>query len=192
MPRVVAERADLLPVLGEIFREHGYEGASLAIIGARTGLGKGSLYHFFPGGKAEMAAAVLAEIGAWFEANVFAPLRDEADAASAIAATLDAVETYFHAGRRICLVGIFALDETRDRFAAAIRGYFRRWAEALAAALVSAGHAPETAQAEAEDALAAIQGGLVLARAADDPAVFTRLMVRLRARLAASAPTEIV
>ena len=58
MPGTVAERADALPALGEVFREHGFEGASLALIGERTGLGKGSLYHFFPGGKEEMAAAV--------------------------------------------------------------------------------------------------------------------------------------
>src|SRR5437762_12723369 len=57
----VAGRAALLPVLGEVFRAHGYEGATLALITEATGLGKGSLYHFFPGGKAQMAAAVLDE-----------------------------------------------------------------------------------------------------------------------------------
>ncbi|HKX35432.1 MAG TPA: TetR/AcrR family transcriptional regulator, partial [Rhizorhapis sp.] len=51
MAKTVKERSDIIPVLGEVFREHGFEGASLAIISARTGLGKGSLYHFFPGGK---------------------------------------------------------------------------------------------------------------------------------------------
>jgi len=51
MARTVAERADIVPKLGEIFREHGFEGASLALIGQKTGLGKSSLYHFFPGGK---------------------------------------------------------------------------------------------------------------------------------------------
>ena len=31
MPRVVAERPDALPMLAEVFREHGYEGASLLV-----------------------------------------------------------------------------------------------------------------------------------------------------------------
>ncbi|TGQ06111.1 helix-turn-helix domain-containing protein, partial [Mesorhizobium sp. M00.F.Ca.ET.217.01.1.1] len=57
MRRIAPERADLPSIIGEVFREHGYEGASLALIGAATGLGKGSLYHFFPGGKEEMARA---------------------------------------------------------------------------------------------------------------------------------------
>jgi TetR/AcrR family transcriptional regulator, lmrAB and yxaGH operons repressor len=67
MARLVAERADTIAPLAEVFREHGYEGAGLALIGKATGLGKGSLYHFFPNGKEEMVRAVLGEIGQWFE-----------------------------------------------------------------------------------------------------------------------------
>ena len=62
--------------LGEVFRAHGYEGATLALISEATGLGKGSLYHLFPGGKEQMAAEVLADIDAWFELNIYAPLRE--------------------------------------------------------------------------------------------------------------------
>ncbi len=76
MLKPVAERADLLRALGEVFRAHGYEGASLTLITEATGLGKGSLYHLFPGGKEQMAAEVLAEIDTWFEVNIFAPLRE--------------------------------------------------------------------------------------------------------------------
>ena len=50
MAKPVSERADLLPLISEVFRSHGYEGATLTLIGKATGLGKGSLYHFFPGG----------------------------------------------------------------------------------------------------------------------------------------------
>lgn len=183
MAKMVAERADVLPVLGEVFREHGFEGASLSIIGERTGLGKGSLYHFFPGGKEEMAASVLAEIDAWFEARIFRPLRTEKDAARAIAATIKAVEDYFRAGRRVCLVGALALNDSRDLFGRQIRRYFARWNDALAAALIRAGHPRKEAKALAEETLAAIQGGLVLARAMNDPALFTRALARVKARL---------
>ncbi|HET6618833.1 MAG TPA: TetR/AcrR family transcriptional regulator [Dongiaceae bacterium] len=183
MPRTVAERADALPALGEAFREHGFEGASLARIGERTGLGKGSLYHFFPGGKEEMAAAVLAEIDAWFEANVFMPLREDADAARAIARMFKAVDDYFRSGRRVCLIGALALNDSRDLFARRIRGYFAEWTEALADALVRAGHNRRRAHALAEETLAAIQGALVLARAMHDPAVFQRALARCKRRL---------
>ncbi len=50
MARLIAERADTLPALAEVFREHGYGATSLSMITAATGLGKGSLYHFFLAG----------------------------------------------------------------------------------------------------------------------------------------------
>ena len=40
------------------FRQYGYEGATLSLLSQASGLGKASLYHYFPGGKSEMAAVV--------------------------------------------------------------------------------------------------------------------------------------
>ncbi len=183
MSRKPVERGDLPPLLAEVFRKHGYEGASLALISEATGLGKGSLYNFFPGGKEEMAAAVLADVDAWFEGNVFAPLRDKADAETAISGMLDAVDAYFRSGRRICLVGAFALDDARSRFAERIRGYFASWVDALAAALARAGR--KDAAALAEEAVSLIQGAIVLSRALGDTGTFDRTIRGLRKRLTA-------
>jgi TetR/AcrR family transcriptional repressor of lmrAB and yxaGH operons len=188
MPKSVAERADVLPALAECFREHGYEGASLALIGEATGLGKGSLYHFFPGGKDEMASAVLVEIDAWFEQHVFARLRQAEPAGDGIAAMFDAVETYFRSGRRVCLVGAFALGDTRDRFARDVHGYFTRWIEALRLALIRAGRDAASSAAFSEEVVAGIQGAIVLARALDDPKSFTRAVERLRSAVFQTPP----
>ncbi|WP_027233370.1 TetR/AcrR family transcriptional regulator [Phyllobacterium sp. UNC302MFCol5.2] len=185
MAKTVAERSDIVPVLAEIFREYGFEGASLAIIGERTGLGKGSLYHFFPGGKEEMATAVLAEIDAWFEANIYRVLREGADPRAAIEAMCRGVNGYFHSGRRVCLVGAFALDNVRDRFGNRISAYFSDWQASLAAALVKSGCSAVDAEDLAEETLAGIQGALVLARARGDASVFERAMIRIERRLLA-------
>jgi len=174
-------REAALPALAEVFREHGYAGASLALLGARAGLGKGSLYHAFPGGKEEMAQAVLDAIGAWFAAEIYAPLRDDPDPRAAIRRMLVETGAYFRSGRRVCLVGALALSDERDRFATRIAGYFAEWRDALADALGRAGRAQ--AADLAEDAVLAIQGGLVLARALDDADVFARLLDRLERRL---------
>jgi TetR/AcrR family transcriptional repressor of lmrAB and yxaGH operons len=182
----VTGRAGLLPVLAEVFREHGYEGASLSLIGRATGLGKGSLYNLFPGGKAEMAACVLAEIDAWFEANLYAPLREAERPAEAVSDMFDAVEAYFRSGRRVCLVGVVALGSERERFAEAVRSYFARWVAALADALKRSGRNDAASVALAEEVVAQIQGAIVLARALGEPAVFTRAMTVLRARVAAT------
>lgn len=187
MPRLVAERADTLPALGETFREYGYDGASLSLIEKATGLGKGSLYHFFPGGKEEMASAVLSHIDAWFVENVFKPLEESDPAQKGIGIMLEAASDYFRSGRRVCLVGAFALGETRDRFAGALRDYFARWIASLAAALMRAGYDKASARALAEETVGGIQGAIVIARALQDPAVFDRAIAGLRKRLAGPA-----
>lgn len=183
MTKTRAERETVIPALGEIFREYGFEGTSLSVITERTGLGKGSLYHFFPGGKEEMATVVLAEIDNWFQVNVYRPLLEGDNPKAGIDHMFAAVEDYFRAGKRVCLVGVFALDNTRDRFATAVKDYFADWAKALAKALTRCGRSPAEARALTEDILGGIQGGLVLARALDDPAIFTRTLKRLQASL---------
>jgi AcrR family transcriptional regulator len=183
MRRIAPNRDQLLGIVAEVFREHGYEGASLSLIGEATGLGKGSLYHFFPGGKEEMASAVIAHIDAWFEDNVFAPLRDSTDPRTGIERMLAATDSYFRSGRRVCLIGAFALDESRDLFAGQIRNYFGRWVTYLADALERTGHERAEATELAEETVAAIQGALMLARASDDTGVFSRALRRARARL---------
>jgi AcrR family transcriptional regulator len=191
MPRIVAERQDIIPVLAEVFRRYGYEGASLSRITEGTGLGKGSLYHFFPGGKEEMAAAVLAHIDDWFQRHVYTPLRQAGSPYEGIAAMFDEVCRYFLSGRKVCLVGVFALGNERDRFARAVSDYFRDWAGALAIALEKGGLAPTPARDLAEEVVGSIQGALVLARAWDDPQVFSRMIRTLSERaLAAVAKTD--
>jgi TetR/AcrR family transcriptional repressor of lmrAB and yxaGH operons len=185
MARMINERADVLPRLAEVFRAHGYEGASLALISEATGLGKGSLYHFFPGGKEEMAAAVLEEIDGWFRANVFTPLRASRDPDGAVATMFDAVEEYFDRGGRVCLVGLFALGDERDRFCESIAAYFAEWVAALTEALQRGGRDPKAAREIAEEVVAGVQGALVLARSLKDPAAFLRALDRFRSRAAA-------
>ncbi len=183
MARQIAERADLLPKLAEVFRTHGYAGASLGAIGRATGLGKGSLYHFFPRGKEEMAEAVLAEIDAWFAVEVLGPLRHPGDPRQSIREMCRAVEAHQKAGKRVCAFALFALDDTREKFGPALRRHFQTWIEALARVLVVAGRGPAAARTEAVDAISLIQGAMVLARAADDPRVFAGALARIEARL---------
>ena len=180
MTRPLATRSQIVPVLAEVFRERGFEGASLAAISKATGLGKGSLYHFFPAGKEEMANAVFDEIGVWFEREVFAPLASGAP--DSIQAMFDAAQAYFRSGRRVCLIGAFALDQSRNLFAGKISAYFVRWVDALALALSEIGYGRKKARARSEEIVSGVQGAIVLARALDDPGQFERAIERLRKR----------
>lgn len=171
MTRTYLERDELVVALAEIFRRYGYEGASIGLIARETGAGRSSLYHFFPGGKEEMADAVLAHISRWFEDSIFKPLR-EFPPAQALPVMLEAVDVYFRSGQRICLIGAFALDEVRDRFAVRIQEFFRQWADALQSCFASGGMLPAEAEQAALDILAATQGAIVVARALPADRVF--------------------
>ena len=183
MARLVTERTDALPGLGEVFREHGYDGASIALISKATGLGKGSLYNFFPGGKSEMLTAVLSDIDAWFGKAIFDPLEHAVDARSAIIGMFEAVTKYFRSGERVCLVGSLGMSASCDPFAEAVARYFSHWIAALAECLVK-GNVPETdARRLAEEAVAGIQGAIILSRALDDRGAFHRIVSGHRTRL---------
>lgn len=185
MTRIVHERADVVALVAEVFRELGYEGASMSRITQRTKLSKGSLYHFFPGGKEEMAAAILAHVDDWFAREIFERLESDEPRAALDRMWRD-VDAYFRSGRRICLIGAFALDGTRDRFAPAIHAYFKRWIRSLAGALVRAGADEGVAGRLAEEAVVGIQGALTLARALNDEGIFSRRLDALKERLDAA------
>ncbi|QJW36366.1 TetR/AcrR family transcriptional regulator [Cellulosimicrobium protaetiae] len=177
MSATTSSRESAVRALAEVFREHGFDGASMALLTEASGLGKGSLYHFFPGGKREMAQAVLDDVDAWFRGNLFAPLQEAATPESARAAVesmFDAVEVYFRSGRRACLPGSFALSRPRDLFTVAINDYFTEWIDALGSALEVAGI--EGARSEAIRVVADIQGAIVLAHALDDSETFTTVL----------------
>lgn len=178
-------RDAVLGNIAEVFRRHGYEGASLGRMTAATGLGKGSLYNFFPDGKEQMAREVLAHVHRWFEEEIFRPLEEIVSPDHGLQCMFESVETYFQSGRRICLMGLFAL-ETEDTFSSQIHTYFARWEEALGLFLQRSGWGEREARDLAEGTVSGIQGALVLAQARREPDVFARRMHALRLRLQVS------
>ena len=181
--RGITDRGRALPALTEAFREHGYDGASLAVLSEATGLGKGSLYNFFPGGKEEIMAAVLNDIDQWFAEAIFRPLEEGTDPAQAIAAMFDDVSTYFLSGRRACVVGSLGMNASGKIFASRVRQYFARWIVALAGCLEKAGLAPAPATDLSQEAISGIQGAIVLTRALGEEAAFRRIIARLQSLL---------
>lgn len=183
MAKTETARDDILAALSEVFRAHGYEGATLALISEATGLGKGSLYNFFPGGKEQMANEVLASIDRWFNEKIYTPLRNASDPEKGIADMYTATGDYFRSGQRVCLVGVVALGASRDLFAEKVKVYFAGWVDALAAALRRLGDDKADARRKSEQAVLEIQGALVLARAFDDAKVFSRALKESERRL---------
>ena len=74
MPAPSLSREQVLYCLLDTFRTSGYDCASLSELSESTGLGRSSLYHYFPGGKQDMAKQVLAHLEAGLRDELFGPL----------------------------------------------------------------------------------------------------------------------
>ncbi|ABM08911.1 TetR/AcrR family transcriptional regulator [Paenarthrobacter aurescens] len=183
MPRTLLERSDAVHALAGVFRRRGFESSSLSVIQQEAGIGRGSLYHFFPDGKTDMARAVLDQVSDWFEDEVFAPLRSATDAADAVSAMTKAVSDYFVSRENVCLFAAMTLGEEKETFAGEVKTYFADWVDALAALLHRGGLDLEDAHENALDAVAVIQGGLIITRAYADETTFLGVMERVERRL---------
>jgi len=175
---------DLVSRLAGIFRQKGYEGASLSELAAASGLGKAALYHRFPEGKEAMATAVLSATERRMGNDVLAPLA-QGDAAERLAAMAGALFRFYEGGMRSCLVDLFSVAGTPDGVRGKVCRGTAEWIATIAAALVEAGFAPEEARRRGEDAVIRIEGALVVSRALGDQAPFRRVLERLAGDLLA-------
>lgn len=169
---------EVITQLEKVFRQYGYEGATLARLSEATGLSKASLYHYFPKGKEEMAAAVLNH-RQWFEEHILDPLRGGGIPSDRIRTMLKNVDELYNNGQKSCLLAVLLLGESKDLFSTQIKFSLNIWIDTLAQVLVDGGLAPERARHRAEDAIMQIQGALVLARGLDDTSPFERVIKRL-------------
>lgn len=185
MPAAQLSRDDVVARLLTVFRHRGYDGASLQELSKATGLGKSSLYHYFPNGKDDMVRAVLASLDEQLREQVFAPLRAAGAPARRIAVMIRALDAFYARGTAPCVLAQLVLGSTHARFRGPVRAIFAEWVDALAAVLVDAGLARRTATARAQDAVLRIEGALVLAGGVGDTAIFARTLKRLPADLLA-------
>lgn len=173
-------REGILLDLLEEFRACGFDGVSLSRISEVTGLGKASLYHHFPGGKGEMAEAVMGLAAAWLEAHVFEPLESKGDPAERLAKVLKALEGFYAGGTKSCLLDVMPLGGS-PAVRASVKSVFQRLLGGFEKLASDAGLSKAAARVRAEQALISLQGSLVLARGIGETAPFARAVRALRA-----------
>lgn len=185
--RSVAKES-LLPALADTFCKLGFDGASLSALSQATGLQKASLYHHFPGGKQEMAEAVLDELAEQFETQVFTPLSGPEPLRPRIARMLTVLDAMHEGGTAPSLFSLFAQGPKRDLFGGRIAAFYGRWITSLSGALAETGMPPAEAVRQAADTVMAIEGALMLSRALSDTGPFQRVMRQLEDALTLPAP----
>jgi AcrR family transcriptional regulator len=134
----------------------------------------GSLYHFFPGGKEELAADALRWSGAAYQALVEAVIDAHDDVVAGVRACFDAAAaTLRDSGYAdACPIAGVALEvaSTDDALRQVTHEVFEHWLSSACLRFEAAGIEPARARDLAVTLVAALEGGFLLCRAARDTA----------------------
>ncbi|MDD2768554.1 MAG: TetR/AcrR family transcriptional regulator [Methylococcus sp.] len=180
------EDSALLERLSDVFREVGYEAASLAVLSEAAGLKKASLYHRFPGGKEQMAREVMARAETWLSEHILAPLQSSALPEARIQGMVRSVDAFYSGGRQACLLNMLSSPHAdHGPFASLIRNAFEAWIGALSAVLIDAGFDEDTARFRAERAIVLLQGSLVVSRGMGTTRPFRNCLANLEREMLA-------
>ncbi|UGT61821.1 TetR/AcrR family transcriptional regulator [Nocardia asteroides] len=172
MPRPDRSRAALLEVAGQLFRRQGYAATGVNQILEVAGVRAGSLYHHFPEGKAELAAAVVDTAGAGIGALLRKLLAGDAPAADIMDRWVDVMAAGLAADERDgCPIEPIATESVTASplVRAASARAFADWIGALADRLRADGWPDEQAEQAACAIVSLIEGALLMSRVAGEP-----------------------
>jgi AcrR family transcriptional regulator len=193
-PKTRDGRNRLLNGASALLAEKGYAGMELRDVAERGKAPRGSIYHHFPGGKAQLAAEATALDGVRIRKAIEVSIADVG-----LKKTLHMFADIFrrraadHPERIGCPVAAAAMAFPDDpQLAAAATAAFQAWEEAIAGALVAEGLDARESEDFAALTVSTIEGALLRTRAAGNhgplDAAIAGLETSLDALLAARAP----
>lgn len=161
-------RLRLVTAAAEAFRRQGYAATGIKSILAAANASHASLYHFFPGGKAELGRAVIESGGgAYLELvqSYFCPGADPVTAAEEFFASgADLIEStgFVDACPIATIAGEIANTDEPMRVAA--QAAFESWMAAVATCLRAAGAGEDVARSLSVELFCLAEGALLAAR----------------------------
>jgi TetR/AcrR family transcriptional repressor of lmrAB and yxaGH operons len=192
MPRQSDARPRIVRSAARLFRRQGYEGTSWREVIRASEAPWGSQAHYFPRGKEQLGVDAVTLAGARYERLVRTAFAD-VHPADAVATWAEAAAVELERSGWVdgCPVATVALETAgrSDALAAACFAALDSWRTALVDAIESAGLDAADAAALATLVLAAIEGALLLARAAHDAEPLHTVGAELAALLRQRIPT---
>jgi TetR/AcrR family transcriptional repressor of lmrAB and yxaGH operons len=189
MPRPDRSRAALLDSAALLFRRQGYAATGVNQILESADVKAGSLYHHFPDGKQELAAAVVDVVGRDIERRLRSFLDSDVPVADIVIAFIDAMSAGLRSDERdgcpiepIATESVSASPQIRAASARAFSG----WSSAVADRLRADGWDADDADQTALAVIALLEGALILSRTAGDPAALTAAKAATRTLLIAT------
>jgi TetR/AcrR family transcriptional repressor of lmrAB and yxaGH operons len=170
MPRRTDSRFRMISAAAELFRQRGYNATTFSELVRESGAPRGSTYFHFPGGKQELAREAIAKAGDEMEELVEQAARHADDPGSLVRALAEIFAGRFERSgyQSGCPIATMVLElAPRDEeFSAGFDRVFARWRAALVTRFESLGVAPARAVVLADLTMSALEGALVLSRAA--------------------------
>jgi AcrR family transcriptional regulator len=174
---VAGTKERIVGTTGDLFRRQGYTGTGLKQIVAEAGAPFGSIYHFFPGGKQQLAAEVIRTSGRAYQQLVEAILDQAPDAVTAVetgfAAAAETLVATDYADA--CPIATVALEvaSTDETLRAATAEVFAEWVDSGTTRFERWGFAPADAHRLAIVLITSLEGAFVLCRAARNTEALT-------------------
>jgi TetR/AcrR family transcriptional repressor of lmrAB and yxaGH operons len=177
MPRRTDSRSRMIAAAAELFRQRGYHATTFSDVVAASGAPRGSTYFHFPGGKAELAREAIARAGDEMEEMTGEAARHADDPGSLVRALAQIMagrleRSGYQGGCPIATM-VLELAPGDEEVSAAFDAVFARWRAALVTRFEPLGTTPGRAAALADLTMSAIEGALVLSRAARSTEPFT-------------------
>jgi AcrR family transcriptional regulator len=170
-------RDRLVETSAELFRRQGYNATGVKQIVTAAQAPFGSLYHFFPGGKEQLAAEAIRLSGALYELLIPAVFDPAPDLPTGVrnffAGAAEHLKETDYADA--CPIATIALEtsSSSETLRQACADVFERWIAAGAARHEDGGFTHEQARELTIAMLAALEGAFVLARALRSPEPLT-------------------
>lgn len=165
---VVPTRDRIVFASAELFRRQGYAGTGLKQIVTEAGAPFGSLYHFFPGGKEQLADEVLRTGGAFFLALYQAIVEAAPDLHTGVADFFAGAAETLRATdfADACPIATVAgeVASTHEVLRQATADVFESWLRAMSDDLREAGVAYDGARPLALATLTSLEGAFLLCR----------------------------
>src|SRR3954449_5104197 len=143
-------RERIIQASSALFMQRGYSASGLKQIATASEATIGSLYHFFPGGKEELAAETLTESGAAYQALVEAVFDAEPDVVRGVRACFEGAAEALHASgyADACPIATVALEvaSSDEHLRVVTATIFERWLSSIQSRLAAGGVAPARAK----------------------------------------------
>ncbi|MET9468464.1 TetR/AcrR family transcriptional regulator [Streptomyces sp. NPDC006544] len=166
-------RARIQGAAAVLFRRHGYSATGLKRIAAEADAPFGSIYHFFPGGKQQLAEDMIRTSGTEYGRMVLALLDSVADPVESLVHAFEAAADDLAAAdyADACPIGTVALEvaSSNEVLRVATAEVFEEWVGMATRWFGRWVAEPRTAQSLSCSMVMILEGAFMLSRAARDP-----------------------